>query len=108
MTTAHTATPWVLMEKPKASTQDHGWRAMAMCGSFMVAAHRDVAIKVKNGIVTSAWDNKTNAEFIVRACNEHDALVKALRQCVDALVEHGDLSWYVAEAKSALGKEGAA
>ena len=52
-------------------------------------------------IVTDSWDvasgsigdrgpirNAEDAAFIVRACNSHDALVEALKECADRLELH--------------------
>lgn len=74
MSTKHTPSftpgPWTAMLKPPASRTDHGWRAMAMCGShWMVAAPYSVAFQ--------QWDNEANARLMAMAPTMLEALVEA-------------------------------
>lgn len=78
----HTATPW---------QQDEDW-IVSGDGNPVAAAHMNA---------------EANAAFIVRACNAHDDLVRALRHAVEAFEADNDKSWYVAEARAALAKAGA-
>jgi hypothetical protein len=78
--------PWTAMLKPAPSRDDHGWRAMAMCGlSWMVAAPYKVAFE--------CWDNEANARLIAAAPDLLDALEEAregLRWYQDAHPEDTD------------------
>lgn len=49
---------------------------------------------------------KATAEFIVTACNAHDALLIALRDAVDALRIHAPDAWALKQAEAALAKAG--
>lgn len=73
--------PWVYMEKPAASFHDHGWRAMAMCGTkWMVAAPSHVALK--------QWNNEANACLIACAPELVTTLAEAtgmLSACMELL-----------------------
>lgn len=72
--------PWTAMMKPPASFSDHGWRAMAMCGSqWMVAAPKSAAIQVEDGIVVRSWNNEANAALIVAAVNALPRLLEIAR-----------------------------
>ena len=77
--------PWAAMRKPPASFSDHGWRAMAMCGSeWMVAAPVSATRRVEGGVVTQTfWDHAANARRIVQCVNAHDELVSLLQQWAD-------------------------
>lgn len=51
----------------------------------------------------SAWDEqgRVNAAFIVRAVNNHEALIDALREAKDLIkIWHGDVAWDVYDALS--------
>lgn len=79
MTTAHTATPWVIAEvqgdnirTPKIQlirpANDRNYEEGAICYVYGSEGEKP----------------KANAAFIVRACNAHDDLVKALEYFYDA------------------------
>jgi hypothetical protein len=56
------------MEKPPASFSDHGWRAIAMCGSrWMVAARYEDAVTVEDGVITKTWDAEKHAKLFAAA-----------------------------------------
>lgn len=70
--------PLVAMRKPAASYSDHGWRAIAMCGTqWMVAARYDDAVTVKDGVVTKTWDSEAHAKLFAAAPD----LLEALKRC---------------------------
>lgn len=60
-TTQHTPTPWKLTEPDRIEQEGFG----------MICTTRG-----------DNWQAPANAAFIVRACNSHDALVKALERTV--------------------------
>jgi hypothetical protein len=96
----HTATPWAV--------EDNGNEYWP-----------DINAKDADGdSVTIATVGRANAEFIVRACNAHDDLVKALQELVasadmivcretQATLEDCDKT-LIADARAALAKAGAA
>jgi hypothetical protein len=86
----HTATPWYgrnteIISKP-----------MNCC----VAIVQYIGHAEKDEI-----EGLANVDFIVRACNAHDDLVKALQRAVVWCEEHGDTrhQWY-ADAREAIAK----
>ncbi|HJV75382.1 MAG TPA: hypothetical protein VJ654_14240 [Noviherbaspirillum sp.] len=92
MEAKHTATPWKLRNDGQTY---NGQTIEAECmgnGHYAGIAHatqRDPHPTLGGGIdqVTA----EANASFIVRACNTHDALVKALRQ-IARLSSEGEVS----------------
>jgi len=80
---AHTATPWqtrgmsdcVRIER----RIDAGYLNIARCGTTKPGPHE-----------TDIQETWANAEFIVTACNSHDALVSALRGLVPNLLGNGN------------------
>jgi hypothetical protein len=97
----HTATPWVANER-YVGVPNH---------KSFIAECRD-----QNGIWSNQPMSLANAAFIVRACNAHDDLVKALQSALpymkyprtasDALVRAHDAA--IEAARDALAKAGAA
>lgn len=72
MTTAHTATPWQVNDNDSFQICDADGEVRGCAPiAFMHSAPRAEKI--------------ANAKFIVRACNAHDDLVKALQAARDAL-----------------------
>lgn len=109
--TAHNATPYSLgTEYPSAAVHD----LMTEGGRWTeINANDHTAFAF---IVTGMTDGDGNdvaratAEFIVRACNSHDALVQAMKDCLEMLHLEGYGSGpgtTVADAEAALAKAGA-
>ncbi|MBN9356198.1 MAG: hypothetical protein J0I15_07110 [Herbaspirillum huttiense] len=109
--TAHTATPYSLgAEYPSAAVHE-----------LMTEGGRWTEVNAKDHsafafIVTGMTDGddsgvaQATAEFIVRACNSHDVLVQALKNCVEMLHLDGYGSGpgtTVADAEAALANAGA-
>jgi len=104
MKTEHTATPWHL-----SKARNSGQTVVMGAGPWPVAElDPDVGYRVDEAQAT--------AEFIVRACNAHDDLVKALEN-ITYVAEHGDasaegdphetaLATVLAKARAALSKAG--
>jgi len=90
MTTAHTATPYRLFGKQ---------------GTAIWASEKIVA-QINEPRVNHKLA-RANAEFIVRACNAHDDLVKALQGLLNALPS-ATTHPAIKEARDALAKTGAA
>ena len=63
--TGHTPTPWIFKE----------------------GYHNNSMIYSENAELISVFqdDNKANAQFIVKACNAHEELVKALKKALDII-----------------------
>lgn len=106
MEAKHTATPWHLVDNDMYFEIVVPWKSSPenidrYCPNICSVSYED-----NDGIV-----GKPNAEFIVRACNAHDELVKALRAYViaheylpdDAEPTEADIQRYNA-ARSALAK----
>lgn len=84
MTTPHTATPWVVMNKLPVSQSDHGYRKV--CEVTRNGKTQVIYAIAANMIVDGkgfVWGGD-DANFIVRACNAHDDLVGALRELKEA------------------------
>lgn len=95
MNTKHTPTPYF-------AEQDAVFSRERMHGDY---AHRVASC----GSVHGDPMNYADAAFIVRACNAHDDLVKALRNTAEALAHcMGDNYAIVIEARAALAKAGEA
>lgn len=100
MTTAHTATPWTVEQMPSG-------RITITSGQFFVAGDDN-----GHGI------HQDNAQFIVRACNAHDDLVRELTSLLafahamhlTEAHQNADIVDYETfpEARAALAKAGAA
>lgn len=72
--TKHTPTPWEWLRDDRCTSKLKG--CVVHAGSAIVA---EVLAKA---MINSQSKSEANAEFIVRACNSHDALVDALKKMV--------------------------
>jgi hypothetical protein len=103
--------PLVAMPKPAASFSDHGWRAIAMCGTrWMVAARYSDAVTVEDGVVAKTWDSEAHAKLfaaapeLLEAGNRLYAAIGAYKKPKDGfltedLIEAGE-AWIAATAKA--------
>lgn len=79
MSAKHTATPWVV------ATNAGGPETLIRAGNERTGRRiadtfaSQPSAKTREGYIASRKENEANAEFIVRACNAHDDLVKALQ-----------------------------
>lgn len=82
---AHTPGPLTAIPKPPPSLSDHGWRAIAMCGSqWMLAAPSNAVLQIKdNTVIGTRWDHEANAKRLALCWNSHDGLLAALRKLHD-------------------------
>jgi hypothetical protein len=81
MTKSHTPTPWEL--KPEEMDKQYiRIRGTKLGGRYKIA---NVLTPVYDGSPAyEADETRANAAFIVRACNSHDPLIKALQEaCTD-------------------------
>jgi len=93
--TLHTPTPWAV--------QENGFKTQFIYGSD--ATQKKSPMGVAYNELVAGGDhpstlNAANAAFIVKACNSHDALVKALTDMVAMyvdLVDSGDAGFWDAE-----------
>lgn len=80
-TSKHTPTPWTLWEE-----NEH----FVLSGKTTIAeVYSDwgYAPKTKNERIAPNEEGKANAEFIVRAVNSHEELLKAAKEAEDALAQ---------------------
>lgn len=79
----HTPTPWSIKRAkfPADGQYDYGISAVLMDGKPYCIAETFGRCSLNFTLEAEA-----NAAFIIKACNSHDALVKALRECVQDIV----------------------
>ncbi len=108
MSAGHTATPWVY-RKVKTSI---GFAYRVGAEEIVNGTHGATVLYDDNTILNphASGVQEANAEFIVRACNSHDDLVKALKLCAavcsgETMNKNGLIKALEA-ARSALAKAG--
>lgn len=90
--TKHTPTPWEVFTDNET-------------GLFSIGRKTSDYSGTEYGIVAESIDLKANAEFIVRAVNNHQALVEALNELVNAVSHIQQVPMYkIQKALEALSK----
>jgi hypothetical protein len=81
--TKHTPTPWKV-SGPTYYTAERG-NAAPYAGVSIKAASGESVCTIPSSVKRGALQRDADYQFIVTACNAHDELVAALRDCVQAI-----------------------
>jgi hypothetical protein len=88
----HTPLPWTIER-----TKDHG-------AAYRIMDEQEVTVALCYQQPYDTWRAKDNAAFIVRAVNNHAALVAALEAAADYMGEMGHPEGVLAQARAVLAK----